>query len=63
VELALAEPRGKITVSHVHLLYCDYRLLEFSYSLVFLLLSLIHMSKEQSSEEFSSLSLLIPTWF
>jgi hypothetical protein len=31
--------------------------LEFSYSLVLLLLSLIHISKEQSSEEFCSLHL------
>ena len=37
----------------VHLLYCDCCLLEFSYSLGILLLSLIHISKEQSSEEFS----------
>jgi hypothetical protein len=28
-----------------------------------LLLSLIHILKEKSSEEFSFLSLLIPTWF
>jgi hypothetical protein len=34
------------------------------YSLVLLLLSLIHISKEQSNEEFSSLSpsLLTTTW-
>jgi hypothetical protein len=37
--------------------FCDYRLLKFSYSLVLLLLSLIHILKEQSSEEFSFLHL------
>jgi hypothetical protein len=63
VEQTLAEPQDKIVVSLVHLLYCDYRLLEFSYSIVLLLLSLIHISKEKSSEEFSfvSPSLLILT--
>jgi hypothetical protein len=50
----MAEPRDKINVSIVHLLYFDCCLLEFSYSLVLLLLSLIHNSKEQSSEEFYS---------
>jgi hypothetical protein len=57
MKYALVEPRDKIVVFLVYLLYCDYRLLEFSYSLVLLLLSLIHISKEQSSEEFSSLHL------
>jgi hypothetical protein len=45
----------KIIVSLVHFNYCDYCLLEFSYSLVILLLSLIFILKEQSSEEFSFL--------
>jgi hypothetical protein len=40
----------KIVVSLVHFTYCDYCLLEFSYSLVILLLSLILILKEQSSE-------------
>jgi hypothetical protein len=55
VEYALAEPWNKIVVSLVH--FCDYRLLEFSYLLVLLLLSLIHISNEQSSEEFFALSI------
>jgi polyferredoxin len=55
----------KIVVSLIHFIYCDYYLLEFSYSLVILLLSLIFILKEQSSEEFSFLlsSLLILIWF
>jgi hypothetical protein len=44
-------------MSLVYLLYYDYHLLMFSYSLVLLLLSLIHISKIQLSEEFSSLHL------
>jgi hypothetical protein len=42
-------------MSLVHLTYCDYYLLGFSYSLMILLLSLILILKEQSSEEFSFL--------
>jgi hypothetical protein len=41
----------KIVVSLVHFTYCDYCLLEFSYSLAISLLSLILILKEQSSEE------------
>jgi hypothetical protein len=50
-------------MSLVYLLYCYYRLLEFSYSLVLLLLSLIHTSNEQSSEELPSLFLYSQAWF
>jgi hypothetical protein len=45
----------KIVVSLVYFTYCDYCLLEFSYSLGILLLSLILILKDQSSEEFSFL--------
>jgi hypothetical protein len=51
----LAEPRDKITLSLVHLfivIVFFHRVL--TYSLVILFLSLIHILKEQSSEEFSS---------
>jgi hypothetical protein len=58
VELALAEPRDKITVSLVHLsiaIILFHRVLIYSLALLFL--SSIHILKEQSSEEFSSLYL------
>jgi hypothetical protein len=45
----------KIVVSLVHFTYHDYSLLEFPYSLAILLLSLILILKEKSSEEFSFL--------
>jgi hypothetical protein len=54
----LAEPRDKITMSLVHLstvIVFLHRVL--TYSLALLFLSLIHILKEQSSEEFSSLYL------
>jgi hypothetical protein len=60
--IGISRTRDKIVVSLVHLLYCNYRLLEFSYSLVLLSLSLIHISKRQSSEDFSSLFLCSQTW-
>jgi hypothetical protein len=56
VEWALAEPQDKITVSLVHLsivIVLFHRVL--TYSLALLFLSPIHILKEQSSEEFSSL--------
>jgi hypothetical protein len=53
----------KITLSLVHFTYCDYCLLEFSYSLVILLLSLILILKEQSSEVFSFLLSSHPNMF
>jgi hypothetical protein len=56
VEWALAKPRDKITVSLVHLsimIVFFHRVL--TYLLALLFLSLIHILKEQSSEEFSSL--------
>jgi hypothetical protein len=55
VEYALAEPWDKITVSLVHLfivIVFFHKVL--TYSLALLFLSLIHILKEQSSEEFSS---------
>jgi hypothetical protein len=45
----------KIVVSFVHFSYCYHCLLEFSYSLLILFLSLILVLKKQSSEEFSFL--------
>jgi hypothetical protein len=53
----------KIAMSLVHFTYCVCCLLELSYSVVILLLSLVLILKEQSSEEFSFLSLLNLTWF
>jgi hypothetical protein len=43
----------KIIMSLVHFTYCDYSLLEFSFSLAILILSLILILKEKPSEEFS----------
>jgi hypothetical protein len=61
--VGIGRTKVKIIVSLVLFIYCDYYLLGISYSLELLLLSLILISKEQSSEEFSFLLPSHLTWF
>jgi hypothetical protein len=52
----------KIVVSLFYFTYCDWCPLKFSYSPAILLLSLIHILKEQSSERALFFCLLVLTW-
>jgi hypothetical protein len=61
--VGIGQTMVKIAMSLVHFTYCDCCLLELSYSVAILLLSLIVILKEQWSEEFPFLSILILTWF
>jgi hypothetical protein len=61
--VGIGQTMVKIAMSLVHFTYCDCCLIELSYSVAILLLSLIVILKEQWSEEFPFHSILILTWF